>query len=483
MFTCRRKRLWNDLPDPIEAEVSEFRGWNDFRRTAGSLLVRRATILMMASMKKLLDILTAVIVSAVLLAIPCLSGCGGGDESDDSAAGLIKQLGSDDADAHIQAAWALTNMKTEAIAPLAEALRGSNRILAERAGTVLRNIGEPAVDVLTEALADKEFRWPHVAAAALVQIGPDARAAVDTLLLTLKEGDAEARALAAETLGSVKLELTTVMPALLRALRDTDDNVCKTAADALGNLGEPAIESMIAALGDSRIHRPRHIALVLSRFGPAARKGADALIAMLEEGDAGEREAAVYTLAKIEAKTSAVVGALIGALSDAEGKVSEMAARALGEIGEPAVEALIEALGGKEARGPGYAALALSIIGPPARGATDRLLVMLKTGDEEARALAAFALGKVAAGEAKVISALTDALQNDPGSYTVQMDAAVALGRIAPPARTAIPALTEAMKHPHEAVRMAAAEALENIKSPTTRPITKPHTHTGSCNH
>ena len=49
---------------------------------------------MMGGMKQLIDTLAAVVVAAVLLAIPCLSGCGGGDEADDSAAGLIEQLGS-----------------------------------------------------------------------------------------------------------------------------------------------------------------------------------------------------------------------------------------------------------------------------------------------------------------------------------------------------------------------------------------------------
>jgi len=40
VFAYRRKRLWPDLLDPIKAGVPELRGWHDFRRTAGSLLVQ-----------------------------------------------------------------------------------------------------------------------------------------------------------------------------------------------------------------------------------------------------------------------------------------------------------------------------------------------------------------------------------------------------------------------------------------------------------
>ena len=156
---------------------------------------------------------------------------------------------------------------------------------------------------------------------------------------------------------------------------------------------------------------------------------------------------------------------------------SQMAAGVLGRLGAPAVDALIEAMEDKNIRA--RAVLALSMIGPPACKSADRLLVMLKTGDEEARGLAAFALSKVGGGQAKVLSALTDVLQNDPSEYSVHMYAAEALGRIAPPARAAIPALTEALKHSHEAVRQSASEALEDIKSPTTRPSNPPcgHSH------
>ena len=49
VFAYRRKRLWPDLLDPIKAKVPELKGWHDFRRTAGSLLVQAGVELYLVS--------------------------------------------------------------------------------------------------------------------------------------------------------------------------------------------------------------------------------------------------------------------------------------------------------------------------------------------------------------------------------------------------------------------------------------------------
>jgi HEAT repeat protein len=429
---------------------------------------------MMVSMKRILNVLV-VIVSVV---VPCLSGCGEKSDNDDSVAGLIEQLGSDNEDTYLRASWLLRQKKAEVIAPVSRALRSDDRRLARRAGEILRSIGPPAAKALTEALEAPGFRWPEIPAAALAQIGKPTQAVLDTLLETLKQGDIEARAMSAEVLGRLKSHAGRVTAPLLGALRDSDAKVSMTAAASLGNLGEGSIDSLAAALSDSRIRHRCSIALVLGRFGPSARKSAAALVRMLERGNDDEREVAVRVLGKIDPEASVVTGALIGALSDPREKISEMSARLLGQIGTPAVAELRAALSDKTVRRPGHVALALALIGPAARGATDGLLDLLKTGDATTRGLAVFALGMVADGDAKVIAALCDALQSARGPIEVQMYAAEALGRITPPARGAIPALTEALKHAGESVRNAAEEALENIKSPTTKPR-----HGSGCDH
>jgi HEAT repeat protein len=270
----------------------------------------------------------------------------------------------------------------------------------------------------------------------------------------------------ADTLGRITIAPDKVMSPLLNALRDTDENVCKAAASSLAAIGKPAVEPMILAMSDSRVKHRRYVALVLSKFGPAASKAASPLVEMLKTGDKDQRGLAIHVLRRIRPEPKIAIDPLIAAFNDSEETISESAAQVLGELGAPAVDALTKALQDKKITRPGHAALALARIGHPAAKAVDPLIVLLKTGDESARGQAAYALSKIAHGNQKVVSALVAALQTDPGEYSVQMYAAEALGRLRPPATSAIAALTEAMEHSRRAVRQAASEAIEDIKSP-----------------
>ncbi|MBT3200113.1 MAG: hypothetical protein HN350_09370 [Phycisphaerales bacterium] len=417
----------------------------------------------------------------VALAMIWVGGCGRSEQAAEDAASLIKQLASDDEDTHLRAAWKLTKLEGSALAPLGEAIQSKNRTLALRAGDVLRNIGQPAVDTLTQAMGDANANWPYIAAAALAQIEPKASAAVDTLIVTLKKGDAEARALAADTLGRLQIDPKTIINALLKTLRDDDENVCKNAAQSLVAIGKPALDSLISAMSDSQIKHKHHVALAIARFGADASKAGEAILTMLNPDDAESRALVVFTLGKIRAKSDQVISALIKMFDDAENRVADTAAQNVGRMGAVAIDPLLKVFENKETAKYRRAAFALSIIGHEASKATDALLALLTQGDKETRGMAAFALSKISHGDKKVVSALVDVVTNGPGPSDVQMYAAEALGRITPPATDAIPALTEAMKHADQTVRQAAAEAIKNIKSP---PATQPHSGCSSgCVH
>jgi len=429
-------------------------------------------------MKTLIHNTAAIAASVLLAAVLCAGGCSDNASKPDTAT-LIQQLGSSDPDTQIKAAWSLARMETKAIAPLAEAMRSKDRTLARRASEVLMTIGAPSAKTLKEALADKNHPWPQYVARSLAMVEPPSQSVIDTLLASLKSGDPEARAMTADTLGRITVEPDRILPALLNALRDSDTNVCQAATRSLTAIGKPSVEPMISAISDSRVKHKRYVALALSKFGPAASKAAEPMLEMLKTGDDDHRALAIYVLRRISPDPVIVIDPLIAAFNDPKETISEAAAQVLGELGAPAVDALTNALSDKENTRPGHAALALARIGHPAAKAVDPLIVLLKNGAESARGQAAFALSKIAHGEAKVISALVAALQTDPADYSVRMYAAEALGRLRPPATAAIPALTEAMKHKHRAVRQAASEAIEDIKSP---PPLEKQDHS-KCNH
>jgi HEAT repeat protein len=70
-------------------------------------------------------------------------------------------------------------------------------------------------------------------------MGPEARAAVPTLLELLHEESAQNRKLAAWTLGYIGQGAVEAIPALLVALRDSNEGVRKLACEALDKIGPP----------------------------------------------------------------------------------------------------------------------------------------------------------------------------------------------------------------------------------------------------
>jgi len=119
------------------------------------------------------------------------------------------------------------------------------------------------------------------------------------------------------------------------------------------------------------------------------------------------------------------------------------------------VEGLIKALKHKDYRVPREAAKALGEIGVPA---LERLIQALKDKDKDVRTRATWALGYIK--DAKALEALIQALKNDEIEY-VRGGAASALGEIGD--TIALEPLIHALKDKDEFVREQAAEALGEI--------------------
>jgi HEAT repeat protein len=245
-------------------------------------------------------------------------------------------------------------------------------------------------------------------------------------------------------------------------LRESGDAVGKEDAAArlnkMGKRAQGAILVLIETFRDTR--EPRldgH-----SPAGAAARAlgkigdpAVEPLIAALEDENSDVRFFAAVALKEI--KDPRAVDPLIGALKDENPVVREYVAGWLGEIKDPrAVEALIAALKDKDSVVRASAMHALGAIGDPR--AVAPLIAALKRGDWGDRESAAYALGEIK--DPRAFEPLIAALKDN--HELVRKSAAHALGETKDP--RAVEHLIGALKDKDSVVRASAARVLGGIK-------------------
>ncbi len=251
--------------------------------------------------------------------------------------------------------------------------------------------GEPAAEALLKALQDADALVRQAAAEALgVQGDPQAAEALgqalrdqaaEALVQALRDVDASVRAGAAKSLGILKAKLA--VEALCKRLADSSPEVAAEAARALGEVGDPkAVESLVKtfrnpkvplkvyeesvnALG--KIKDPSSAPVFIELLGSTrkedrwvaaeslgslrVKEAVSDLSAMVRKKDETpqNREAALAALAKIG--DPAALDTVVGALSDDEKRVSDLAFRSLRQLAKAdtqlyskALEALVAAL-------------------------------------------------------------------------------------------------------------------------------------------
>jgi HEAT repeat protein len=161
------------------------------------------------------------------------------------------------------------------------------------------------VRVLTQQLGDRDPSVRRKAASALVDLGPEARAAVPALTKALSDKDTYVRRFAAQALGKIGAPARSAVPALTKALKDEKKEVAEAAAEALGQIR--SVQGLADTVKD---------------------KGADVSV----------RRKAIEALADLGPQAKSAVPVLINALKDREVRVQ--AAEALGAIGPDAKEAI-----------------------------------------------------------------------------------------------------------------------------------------------
>ena len=246
-----------------------------------------------------------------------------------------------------------------------------------------------------------------------------------------------------------KLEANKDLRGLIKALRyKKDEDVRVNAARALGQIGGArAVRPLTKALADNESSVRREATKALGQIGDP--QAVEALAGALEDGDSWVRREAAEALGKIGDPRA--VEALAAALDDSDSQVRVWAASSLKQIGDQrAAEALLGALDHEDSWMRARAASALEQMGVPLDLPTKVLGLLSGQRWEEAAAL----------GEAAV-EPLVVALESQ--YLVICQGAAKALGQIGDPRATK--GLIAALG-PHDALRIAASEALEKMDDP-----------------
>lgn len=216
------------------------------------------------------------------------------------------------------------------------------------------------------------------------------------------------------------------------------------------------------------------------------------LIQQLFSNDYHARQHAAKQLGNLGLAARDAVPALGKLLNDVYPDVRISAAKALGQIGTPAVNVLVEALKARDVGVRTRAAQALGQAGPDAKDAVPALIAALKDKQTDVRVAAVDALREMAS-EGKEAAPQLACLFHDPSvrvrehvrmalaaigpaaveplcdalgeaNAEVRMDAIKTIVMFGPAAKKAVPALRHAMKDEKHRIRAAAAEALGTME-------------------
>jgi len=290
---------------------------------------------------------------------------------------------------------------------------------------------------------------------------------------------------AIQQLSRMGMEAAPAVPELAKGLAKgkNEPRAVTFAAWALGGIGpaaKAAVAELIKALkseqgaegGRTNFQPHGFIAWALGRIGMDTGQAAEAvpvLAGMLSGGDRRTWNNSAWTLSRLSKSAEPAMPALLGALGK-DGFAGFFAARALANIGAPAVPGLVKALASRDSSA--NAARALGWMGAQGTEGIPALIEQLKKNSSGVvRGRVALALAEVDPAGATVAAALAGALSDS--LLAVRVNAAQALGRCGSAAASAIPALEKALGDERREVKRAAALALGRTGKPALPALKK----------
>jgi HEAT repeat protein len=337
---------------------------------------------------------------------------------------LIGALRDQSADVRVEATFSLGRLKdARALAPLTLSLSDGDPRVSLAAAESLARLQDPrATRVLIDSLSSADWRVRSRATQVLARIAGEGMLdqAVAPLTIALADKDPVVRYYAAEALVGIGAK---AVPSLIQALRSHRQSECDRAARVLWNIGAPAVDALLGVLQDRTAT-------------PEMRTASASALGMIGDPRA--------------------IRGLASLLRDERYFVREQASRALGRIGEPAVDLLIEMSNSSAAATREAAVAALGSTG--SKRAIDKVVEALSDSNANVRSAAVRSLGE---SSSEIAVPHLMALLRDESS-ALRAQAAASLGRLG---HLSLPSLVSALKDSKPSVRQLAAEALGDIGS------------------
>jgi HEAT repeat protein len=415
----------------------------------------------------------------------------------DAAPALLDALKNGDVNLRQQAVQALQSIQTDPetlIPALAKVLKeDANAGVKITAVQVLSQHGEKGLNILIDALKDKDPGVRQQVIWSLQNVGGDSAAivpvlaklfkedqndnvrmavvlglwrhgarAVPLILDALKDKDANIRRQAVWTMFRLQgADLKDAMPTLKTLMKKDDATLRQGVVQVFGRIGESAIPDIIEALGDSQENVRWTAAMTLRNFGPKASKSAPILINLaVKDNNQTVRIHAMYTLVNIG--DEGVVGLLKAVKDHKDVTVRRMAVQALSAFGTKhtaAIPYLVEALHDKD--GPVRSQAAHTLVNMGQAGHPG-LIKGLKIQDSTVRQVLLQGMINQNVRSKDAVPVLIECLKDGQGQ--IRWMSAQVLGNIGPDAAAAVDALTAALDDVEPMVRGTARKALKQIR-------------------